>query len=101
MSVMNGQDLIEAGYEPGPMIGEMLAKVTQFGKMTLLQLDGSNQINFVFADETLRITCLMDLAHLPANYRDKIDGILGGDFFEAKKAVLDYAMGVLWLKLGE
>jgi hypothetical protein len=44
---------------------------------------------------------LMDLAHLPANYGDRIDGILGGDFFEAKKAVLDYAEGVMWLKLEE
>lgn len=30
MSVIKGQDLIEAGYEPGPMIGEMLAKVAEY-----------------------------------------------------------------------
>ncbi len=30
MSTLTGQDLIEAGYEPGPMIGEMLAKVAEY-----------------------------------------------------------------------
>ena len=42
---------------------------------------------------------IMALNHMPQNYADRLDGILGGDFFKAKKAHFDYADGVLWLKL--
>lgn len=42
---------------------------------------------------------VMDLAHLPQNYANNLDGILGGDFFKEKKALFDYSGGVLWLKL--
>ncbi|BDS08834.1 hypothetical protein NT6N_38740 [Oceaniferula spumae] len=42
---------------------------------------------------------IMDLNHLPQNYAEKMDGILGGDFFKAKKALFDYAGGILWVKL--
>lgn len=42
---------------------------------------------------------IMALNHMPQNYASKMDGILGGDFFKAKKAHFDYAGGILWLKL--
>ena len=42
---------------------------------------------------------IMELNHLPQNYRKKMDGIIGGDFFKAKKAHFDYAGGILWVKL--
>jgi hypothetical protein len=42
---------------------------------------------------------IMELNHLPQNYADKMDGIIGGDFFKAKKAHFDYAGGILWVKL--
>ncbi|MCP5535700.1 MAG: clan AA aspartic protease [Akkermansiaceae bacterium] len=42
---------------------------------------------------------IMDLNHMPQNYASKMDGIIGGDFFKAKKAHFDYAGGVLWVKL--
>lgn len=44
---------------------------------------------------------VMDLNHMPQNYAAKMDGILGGDFFKSKKALFDYAGGLLWLKLKE
>jgi len=42
---------------------------------------------------------IMELNHLPQNYADKMDSIIWGDFFRAKKAHFDYASGILWVKL--
>lgn len=42
---------------------------------------------------------IMDLNHIPGDTGEKMDGILGSDFFKDKKANIDYAGGVMWVKL--